>query len=76
MLEAGRVVYQRTFWWRLAALFAAASLAAWLVTPPSTMAGAITLKNSKGVEVHILRCACARFCAIGPANQLRALAAS
>ena len=57
-LEAGRVVWQRTHWWRLAAVLLAASLAAWLVTPRTShgaMGDAIVLRNGKGVEVHILR---------------------
>lgn len=58
VLAAGRVVWQRTHWWRLTAVLLAASLAAWLVTPRAhhgTMGDAIVLRNGKGVEVHILR---------------------
>jgi len=70
VLQAGRIVWQRIHWWRLAALLCAASLAAWLVTPSRIMSGAITLRNAEGVEVHILRCACARLWPIGRAQWL------
>ena len=59
MLEAGRVVWRGVKWKRLAVLLAALWLIAWLVTPPRSAVrmegGAITLRNGKGVEVHLLR---------------------